>query len=404
MRVLNGVALVLVAASVLAQCLGFALRYSGDGSGIAGSALGLIGLTIVPGMVLALAKLVLNLLRWFRGGRVGPRAAMYGAVVALPFVFALILAAASSRANAPLLEAHGLEVIESEQYLAGSEWAKAHRPVHNTECKGSHEFQRGCWNTIDLRRKAQRDEGYEWAGKHLPEKAALCQGSAYFVLGCRTYFAERLKKPALEGVAKYEGMTTAECREAVNARFEAAKAIDLEHENFRSIDSTAQRHWIPELADCENYDKLATSKVVPSAYARLAGALDKLREGQQLGDDEKSGMLKDFTMVSTVPRDLRTEAYMQLFDEYVRYLNGEVQRPDIVYPKLTCPEFQARIEQLRQLDKDRSDAMAALRRPGGVITDGAAHATLNQQRIDMLWEWKLHTQGAAKAGCAIDVR
>jgi hypothetical protein len=406
MRILNGVALTLIGLSVLGQCLRYLLMYMEPGNNglTPGGFLGLISFAIIPGMVLAFAKLILSLLRSFRHANARPKAAMYLLIVMLPFALPILLMKAPNRTTQTVIAAQETQMEESEQFISGREWAKANNPIHNSQCKGTHEFNRGCWHQIDLRRQRQRTEGYEWARQNQPEKAVLCQGAPYFVLGCRAYFEEHLRKPKPAGLGKYEGMTTAECIEEVNGKYEAAKALDLEHENFHSIEVTARRNWGPELKDCENYDKLAEGNFMPKAYARLESAIGKLKAGQKVPDDEQAIVLKDFTEMSKIRSQPYTVAYMNLFDEYSKRMNGEYKEPVVTYPQISCNEYQAKIDEMARLDKERSDAMSALKRPDGVITDSAEHARLNQQRIDMLWEWKLYTDGAKKAGCNIGMR
>lgn len=403
MRLINGVVLALIGLSVLAQCLSYTLFYIEPGNNVLahGGILGLISLAITPGMVLAFAKLILNVLRSFKDSEARHMAVIYFVIVMLPFVLPIALMKAPSRSTETVIAAQQTPPEESEQFTAGRDWANANKPVHNTLCKGTHEFNRGCWQQIEQRRKAQRDEGYEWARQYLPEKANLCQGAPYFVLGCRTYFMEHLRKPKPAGMGKYEGMSTAECIAEVNGNYEASQALDLELENFRSIEVTYRKFWGPELRDCENYDKLVDNNFMPKAYARIASAIDRLKAGQQLSEDEKTIVLKDFTAMSKIREQPYTLAYMERFEEYSKRLNGEYSEPTLVYPQISCSEYQAKINEMAQLDKERSDAMLALKRPDGVVVDVAKHSHLNQQRIDMLWDWKLYTDGARKSGCKI---
>lgn len=403
MRILNGVALTLIGLSVLAQCLHYIWMYIEPGNNglTPGGFLGLISFAVIPGMLLAFVKLILNVIRSFKNISALRKAAMYFLVLLLPFALPLIFAISPSRSTQTVIAAHQARPEEGEQFMTGRDWAKANNPIHNTQCKGSNEFNRGCRSQIELRRKVQRDEGYEWAKANLPEKAILCQGAPYFVLGCRTYFVEHLRKPKPAGLGKYEGMTTAECIEEVNGNFEAAKAIDLEQENFRSIEVAYKKHWAPELKDCENYDKFVENGFMPAAYARIDSAIDKLKAGKKVPDDEQATVLKDFTEMSKIREQPYTVAYMRRFDEYSKRLNGEYSEPATTYPQISCNEYQDKIDEMTRLDKERSDAMLALKRPDGVVADSARHSTLNQQRIDMMWDWKLYSDGAKKAGCKI---
>jgi hypothetical protein len=68
---------------------------------------------------------------------------------------------------------------------------------------------------------------------------------------------------------------------------------------------------------------------------------------------------------------------------------------------MSCEEYRGKNDEMRRLDNERVAAMRALKRDDGVITNGAMHAELNRQRLDMLWDWKRYTDGAKAAGCDI---
>ncbi len=403
MRIVNGIALGLIGLSVLAQCLRHILMYIEPGNNglTPGGLLGLISFSIVPGMVLAFAKLILNVIRSPRNTRARPKAAMYFLVVMVPFVLPLILMKAPDRSAATTVAMQQAEPEQSEQFMTGREWATVNNPIHDTQCKGSSEFNRGCRMQIELRRKAQREQGYEWARQNLPVKATLCQGTPYFVLGCRTYFVEHLRKPKPAHLGKYEGMTTAECIEEVNGNFEARKALNLEEENFVAIEVHYRKHWEPELRDCENYDKHIELTFMPQAYGRLEKAIDRIKKGNIPTDDEQASLFKDFTEMSKIREQPYTVAYMKLFDQYSKLPNGDPREHAIAYLQISCGEYQAKLNEMSQQVKERTNALLALQRSDGMIIESAEQQRLDRQRTEIMSDWTLYTDGAKKAGCNI---
>ena len=223
--------------------------------------------------------------------------------------------AQAGQADARLLEAPGGQ--ESEQFLIGQEWSAANKPLRGSQCPGSDEFIRGCRKNIQARQEANVLVGREWARQHQPAKASACRGPVpYVVLSCRQYYFEHLAKPKPAGQGKYEGMTTAECKEEVNANFEASEQLDLENGNPQSAAATRGRHWIPELTDCENFDKLKENTFMPPAYDRLQKVLDKLHAGQPVAESEHAALRSDFTRMAGVSDQPYKSAYMAKFEEY----------------------------------------------------------------------------------------
>ena len=161
---------------------------------------------------------------------------------------------------------------------------------------------------------------------------------------------------------------------------------------------------MPELADCENYDKLAENTFMPQAYGRLQQVLNKLKSGQPVTDDEKAIILKDFTEMSKVREQPYKKAYFDMAEEYFERLSPGYRAPVTYYPKISCPEFQAKLDEVRELDKSRVAQMLALKRSDGVVTDSARHNELNRQRLAALWDWKFYTDGAKAAGCEINMK
>ena len=397
LRILNATALTLIALSVFAQSISVVIALSGGAENtVAGLniILGIIGFTIAPGILLAFAKFLLNAIRSFKDKHARIKALGYLAITSLPFMLPLLIATQSVGA---MPDAVLSEAPQSDQFLAGRDWAREKLPTRGSDCTGSGEFNRGCRSAISERRDKQYLAGRDWARENPLAKAAECQGPPYFTAGCRAYFFEHLAKPKPAGQGRYEGMTTAECRAEVNAKYEAAKQVDLEDGNQRSIDVTYQKRWLPELRECANYDILAAPKVAQ----RLQLLLDKLKAGHVVTAEEKTGVLKDFAEMSRYEDQPYKTAYFDMFEEFFDRMNGTYKEPVTIYPRISCEAYQIKIDEMIRLDKERVAAMQALKRADGVVTDSDRHNYLNEQRIEMLWDWKLYTDGAKAAACEI---
>lgn len=400
-RILNSVVLVLIGLAVYAQVLQ-QIRYVINplGMTIPDEALpDMLNMTIIPGTLLALGKLIWHFTRTFRETGTLRYVLVYGAIVALPFALSAWTGSASHGAqpvDAVMEPAHS---DESAQYVAGATWAKQNVPVNRNACHGDFEFIRGCWQQVDDRINGQYRAGQDWARDNKPVRAALCQGTPHFVMGCRTYFDEHLRPPRPDGLDKYTGMTTAECIEDVQGSIDALRNVDMEDGDVQKFADAYRRHWMPLLRDCDNYDIVATMKWMPAAYDRVTAAIDKFKNGQVVSDDEHAAILKDFTDMSAVRDQPYKTSYMERFDEYTKRRAGEFQEPVIVYPTISCSEYQAKINDMKALDKQRTDEMDSLRRPGGVVIDTARYSELNKERIAMLNDWALYAEGAKKNHC-----
>jgi hypothetical protein len=210
---------------------------------------------------------------------------------------------------------------ESEQFLAGQDWSAANKPLRGSQCPGSADFIRGCRKEIEARRQANVLLGREWARQHQPALASACRGPVpYVVLGCRQYYFERLAKPLAPGQGSYDGMSTAECAQEVNANFEAAQQLDLENGNPQSAAVTARKSWGPALKDCDNLDRMADNAFMPPAYDRLQKVLDKLAAGQPVAESEHAAVRSDFTRMASIREQPYKSAYMAKFDDYTARL------------------------------------------------------------------------------------
>lgn len=362
-RILNRVILGVIALSVLGQCLYLAKAWVGEAGGLAvglAAVLGYIGVAVFPGMFLAFIKLLLNSLRSIKDERARAYVVVYLVISVWPILMQRLMPAGETAplrtveaASAPRRK----EIPRSADYLAGEAWAKAVQP----------------------------------------RRASECQGSLEFIKGCRVYFREHIGQPIPDGQSRDEGMTTAECQVEVNAEFEALQMEDVSHGNSRGAAVTRIKRWIPALRNCESYDNM----FMPPANHRLQAAVDKLKAGGILEEAEKATIREDRERMSRVRDQPYKTAYFELADEYTERLAGRYKDAVVSYPDISCAEYRAKFDEMRNLDLERVAAMQALKRADGVVTNSARHNELNQQRIDMLWDLKYYTDGAKAAGCEI---
>ena len=402
LRVGNGVAIALISLSMVAQCIGFVITLSGE-SGSENTGLVIIfsslRFAIVPGMLCAFAKFLANAIRFFKNSEAKFNTAIFLVITLWPGILYLSL---TLNSGGPMPNPVASEISESEQFLAGRDWAKENLVTKRADCPGSQDFIRGCMSYIEARRREQSLAGSDWAKQRRPAKASECKGPLHFVIGCMTYFRQYLAKPKPAEQHRFEGMTTAECKVEVNANFEALKEEFMENGNPRGAAVMQRKRWQPELAKCEQYDRWAESNFMPKAYERLEALLSKMKAGGIVTDEQKASALQDFTEMSKVRDQPYRDAYLGKAEEYFARLRGDYKEPVQIFPRISCEEYQQKINEMIKLDTDRVAAMRALKRPDGVVTNSAEHQKLNQQRIDMLWDWKYFTDGAKAAKCEIE--
>lgn len=397
-RVLNAMALCLIALAVFAQGLLVLMESGGGGTGgTLNSIFDALRPAILPGIFLAFLKFVLNVIRSFKSGQARVKALVYFLITTSPLTVSL------SGAHLAQGSQIGGKAPESEQFLLGRDWGRARQPVHDGECSGASEFVRGCRSAIKERRDQQLQSGYEWARENRPLKASACQGRPYFVLGCRRYFHENLAVPKPAGQGKYEGMTTEECKTEVNANYEAAEQLDIENGNSRGAAVRRYRSWVPELQDCENYDRHAQQAAgaasQESPYERLTRLVTGLKAQEMPTPEDQAAVEADVIEVSGGSESGYRRAYFLLHDEYMQRLAGEYKEGGGPDSHLSCAAFQEKINEMQRLENDRVSELATLTREDGRITNGTRHAELHRQRLDMLWDWKRYTDGAKAANC-----
>jgi hypothetical protein len=409
-RVLNVTANVLIAWTVVAETLRFMLLLNNPAAlSDQPQALQFLLSSVVttPGIALAFVKCLLNLIRAFTSSAARGKALLFLLIVVWSLLMPIAFHAgrheakpqAGGEAPAASMEQVMDEEHESRQYLQAYDWATARNLTSIPECPRATDAYRGCLAAALKLRKKLEAQGSAWAQINRPRRASDCKGQANFVLGCRTYYFRHLQKPKPAGQGRYEGMTTAECKKEANANFEVARELYLQEGNAHGAEVRAQRSWLPELKDCENYDRLAQSKWMPAVYDRLQGLIDRMKAGGSVTPQERDQVRKDFSAMAAIEDQPYRAAYFRNADEYFSLLDGSYRKPPPRYAHMSCEAFGKKIDKMAALDDKRVAEMQTLKRSGGLIVDGARYDAINQQRIAMLWEWKYITDGAKAAGC-----
>ncbi|WP_157359557.1 hypothetical protein [Caldimonas brevitalea] len=323
----------IIGLSLAVQTLQFGAAMSGSTHVLLESAVEQGGLVVMLGSVVAFLKLLLNLVRGVRQPAARLSALCYGLILVWPLVLLAIGAgnAVSTQAEPPLLRETGGAVRRvpeprqhvSAQFLAGQAWAQVHSPAMRSECQGSEEFIRGCFVRILEARKEQETAGHEWASQNRPRRVSACKGDTpHFVLGCHKWYMEQ------SGAARtwpFGATTTEECREEVNANYEAAHQLYLAEGNEHGAEVNRHRHWIPDLQSCEQVDRKLQDPMMAQAYARLSTLVEKMRGGARPTGEEQAAFKRDYTEMAKVPDQPYKEAYLKLANEYLERMAGTDQ-------------------------------------------------------------------------------
>jgi hypothetical protein len=261
-RLFNYAFLGIIGLSLLAQTARFGLAMSGNASTFLAGVAEALGLAIVPGTALAVLKFMLYTIRSFRDAGARLLAGCYALIMLWPVVLGgIVLATAVDGMTAPAADGRGRELrvpnpAETDSYLEGESWAKGHGPRFYRDCKGNHDFTRGCAAWIRAQRQDQARAGSEWAQQNRPALASLCRGTPDFMLGCRTWYYQQPSAARASGRGPFGTRTTAECIVEVNANYEAMRELDLLDGNERAPEVTRRRQWEPDLLQCEQLDRL----------------------------------------------------------------------------------------------------------------------------------------------------
>jgi len=220
--------------------------------------------------------------------------------------------------------------------------------------------------------------------------------------GCHRFVtAQKAIPPHIRQENFGSGKTTTQCRDEVNAYWEPLIQDMREEGKDHAAGSWTRRNWMPELAECQNYDNIRIGDVIHKPASRLQDLVKKAEDGGRITEPERAMVLKDLTGVSAFPDNPYKQAYLAQSDYFFQLADGTIKPPEKTPLQLSCPEFQARLDELRQAEQETNAAQARLKRSDGVVTDGAQWKALNQVRLDRLWDWKLYTDGAKAAGCAM---
>ncbi|HJV70041.1 hypothetical protein [Ideonella sp.] len=402
--------LALIGLSLALQTLGLLGDMSGDTTGILHSVAEAGAVLVGLGTVAAFLKLLLNLVRSVRQRDARWLALAYAAVLAWPLLLGAVKLASNVQAQAQVVEMptpeggvrkvlqqREPELPPSPEFVAGQAWADEHRPAVGADCKGSGEFRRGCFIRMQDQRKAQEAAGRAWAEQQRPQRISQCKGdSVHAVLGCLKWLQEQPDAPR---GWPFGATSTAECEVEVNANYETARQLYIAEGNPHGAEVNRRRHWLPDLRQCQLIDRHVQDPMMVQAYSRLAALVSKLQQRAPVTSEEDAAFRSDYTEMAKVPDQPYKEAYLRLAAEYLERQGGVFTDNSPPPLQLSCEEFATRLETMRQADASRVEEMRALKGADGIVRDGRRHDLLNRQRIEMLWEWKLVTDGAKAAGC-----
>lgn len=325
-RVGNGVAITVIALSILAHCVAFAIASKGGtpGAGLL-AASQYLTMAVLPGTALVFVKLLLMVIR-----RAWRWAALYLLILLFPVLGGAMLA--GNRAADASSVSQEVEP-ESGEYLSGRDWARSNIQDGNAECSGSHEFVRGCRAAIYAERQAKYQAGREWARQQRPARPSECLGELNFVAGCHNYLLEvadyfgRYKRP--EGTPPSDHIverptTSEECAREVNAIFEVDHAVHMQ----RGFANDDLRAWHAELNICQNLDRRIAADLMTGAYGRIRAALGKLKAGESVAEDEQMQIDEDEAAIDQLQEQSHRTSYRRLLDEYRERLSGQYREPD----------------------------------------------------------------------------
>ncbi len=246
-------------------------------------------------------------------------------------------------------------------------------------------------------------EGYALAKEKGLTTHAECRllDKVWHKAGCDRYVTEQVMPPHIRQEHFDSGKTTEQCRAEVNAYYEVYVRDLAETGHDRAPNAVTKRHWLPELKECQNYDNLRIDKVIYQPTYRLDAILNRVEQGAPISEEDRSVVLKDSDLVATFPEHKYKRAYLAKREYFFQIAGGLIKprAPAAPPPLLSCAEYQARLDELVKIERQTIEAQAALDRKVG--EDNRQWATLNQRRIDWLWDWKSNTDGAKVAGCNI---
>lgn len=122
-----------------------------------------------------------------------------------------------------------------------------------------------------------------------------------------------------QAIGKYDARNGDECRAQVNANYEALVREMAAHGNYHGIASTDRRWRQPKLRECEQMDRSVRETRMAKAYARASAALDTLRAGGSVPDEEIRWLASEQAAIVQFPEAPYRTAFLRLYSDLVRY-------------------------------------------------------------------------------------
>jgi hypothetical protein len=244
--------------------------------------------------------------------------------------------------------------------------------------------------------------GYDGAKQHGITTHAECKrmGKTFEAYGCHRYVTEQKHFPPHIRQGNFgSDKTTAQCLAEVNAYWEPVLQDMREQGDDHAANVRAAKDWWPDQQECQNYDNIRIGEVIHKPASRLQTILNKVEDGGSISDQDRATVLNDLVRVSNFPDNPYKQAYIEKSKYFFQLADGKIQLPKKIRLKLSCREFQAKLDELVRAERETVAAQAELKRSHGVITNGAKWDSLNQSRIDRLSDFKVYTDDAKAAGC-----
>ncbi len=192
-------------------------------------------------------------------------------------------------------------------------------------------------------------------------------------------------------IGRHDARNGDECREQVNANYEALVREMAAHGNYHGIASTDRRWRQPKLRECEQMDRTAREARMAKAHARLTAAIETLRSGGSVGDAEVRWLAEEQAAIAQFPEAPYRTAFLQLHQDFLRYVSAPP-------PIARCGEV---LGALRAARHKHDDAVAALVAGRSAPADPADRTwrVHEQQRQAALAEIQWNRFLGVRAGC-----
>lgn len=220
--------------------------------------------------------------------------------------------------------------------------------------------------------------------------------------GCRRYVTEQKHIPPYIPQRDFaSGKSSAQCREEVDGHFRPLIADMRERGDGHAADVWTRKRWMPELEQCANYDNLRIGKVIHDPASRLSALIGKAERGEAITGDDRRAVTHDLAGVLAFPDCPEKSAYIERSERFFRIADGKEIAVAPAPLQLPCEEFQARLDELDDLQRRDAEEQATLKRSSGEIVDGRRWGELNAARIARLNLRHRYTEGAKAAGCGL---